>query len=49
MFYSSLNDEHITQKQSKHEKKVWKKKVGEKWEIIMICIEKRIFFFVDDS
>lgn len=33
MFYSSLNDEHITQKQSKHEKKVWNvfggKKVGD--------------------
>lgn len=49
MFYSSLNDEHITQKQSKYAKKVWNvfggKKVGYYHDLYL----KNICLFVDDS
>lgn len=42
LFYSSLNDEHITQKQCKHAKKVWKVFKRKTWGTIVIFISKRM-------
>ena len=42
LFYSSLNDEHMTQKQCKHAKKVWKVFKCTMWGTTMIFISKRM-------
>ena len=50
MFYSSLNDKHITQKQSKHAKKVWKvfgcKNLGDYHDLYLktdVCLLADVF------